>query len=216
MKSLSHLLAKNKEWAESVSRENPDFFHHLSNQQSPQYLWIGCSDSRVPANQITGLTPGEIFVHRNVANIVAETDFNVLTVMQYAVDVLKVKHIIICGHYGCGGVTAAMQRQRHGIIDNWLAGIRGIHRAFRDELEALDPKAALDRLCELNVLAQARHVARTTIVEDAWARGDELSIHAWIYRLDCGRITPLRNAIKQPLGDASSPFSNEFREIVKP
>jgi len=214
MESLRYLLEKNREWAESVTQEDPDFFHHLSNQQSPEYLWIGCSDSRVPANQITGLAPGEVFVHRNVANVVAETDFNVLAVIQYAVDVLKVKHIIVCGHYGCGGVAAAMQGQRHGIIDNWLAGIRGIRRAFRDELDALDPSAAIDRLCELNVLAQARHVARTTIVEDAWARGDKLSVHAWIYRLDCGRITPLINAITKPLGSASGPFSTEIREIT--
>ncbi len=215
MQTLSHLLAKNREWAESVTREDPGFFHHLSNQQSPEYLWIGCSDSRVPANQITGLAPGEVFVHRNVANVVAETDFNVLAVMQYAVDVLKVKHIIICGHYGCGGVIAAMQGQRHGIIDNWLAGIRGIRRAFREELDALDPQSAMDRLCELNVLAQARHVARTTIVEDAWARGEELSVHAWIYRLDCGRITPLANSIQCPLGRSSGPFSGEVREVLE-
>jgi len=216
MQSLNHLLAKNRVWAESVIREDSGFFNNLSNQQSPEYLWIGCSDSRVPANQITGLAPGEVFVHRNVANVVAETDFNVLAVMQYAVDVLKVKHIIVCGHYGCGGVAAAMHGQRHGIIDNWLAGIRGIRRAFREELDALDPPAAVDRLCELNVLAQARHVARTTIVEDAWARGDALSVHAWIYRLDCGLITPLANAIKGPLGKASGPFSAELFEVANP
>ncbi len=214
MESLKHLLEKNREWAESVTIEDPGFFNHLSNQQSPEYLWIGCSDSRVPANQITGLAPGEVFVHRNVANVVAETDFNVLAVLQYAVDVLKVKHVIVCGHYGCGGVAAAMEGQRHGIIDNWLAGIRGIRRAFRDELDALDPKAAIDRLCELNVLAQARHVARTTIVEDAWARGDQLSVHAWIYRLDCGRITPLAHAIKAPLGRESGPYSRELLQIT--
>lgn len=216
MDSLKHLLEKNREWAESVSRDDPGFFHHLSNQQSPEYLWIGCSDSRVPANQITGLAPGEVFVHRNVANVVAETDFNVLAVIQYAVEVLKVKHVIVCGHYGCGGVVAAMEGQRHGIIDNWLAGIRGIRRAFRDELDALEPLAAIDRLCELNVLAQARHVARTTIVEDAWARGESLSVHAWIYRLDCGRITPLVNAIKGPLGGESGPFSTETLRITDP
>lgn len=216
MQSLSHLLTKNRQWADSVSQEDPEFFNNLSNQQTPEYLWIGCADSRVPANQITGLAPGEVFVHRNVANVVAETDFNVLAVMQYAVDVLKVKHIIVCGHYGCGGVAAAMQGQRHGIIDNWLAGIRGIRRAFRDELDTLDPKEALDRLCELNVLAQARHVARTTILEDAWERGQQVAVHSWIYRLDCGRITPLINAITKPLGTASSPFSVELREITNP
>jgi len=215
MDALNHLLVNNRQWAESVSQTDPGFFEALSNQQSPEYLWIGCSDSRVPANQITGLAPGEVFVHRNVANVVAETDFNVLAVLQYAVDVLKVKHIIVCGHYGCGGVAAAMQGHRHGIIDNWLAGIRGIRRAFRKELEILDPKAAIDRLCELNVLAQARHVARTTILEDAWERGDRISVHAWIYRLDCGLITPLAEPIFQPLGGSSGPFSAEFLEIAK-
>ena len=216
MDTIEKLLTNNREWAESVTRADPGFFQQLSNQQSPEYLWIGCSDSRVPANQITGLAPGEVFVHRNVANVVAETDFNVLAVMQYAVDVLKVKHIIVCGHYGCGGVAAAMEGQRHGIIDNWLAGIRGIRRSFRDELDALDPLAAIDRLCELNVLAQARHVARTTILEDAWARGQDVAVHAWIYRLDCGRITPLGPAITEPLGTASGPFSVEFRDITDP
>jgi carbonic anhydrase len=209
MNSLPLLLENNRQWAESIADSDPAFFQKLANQQSPEYLWIGCSDSRVPANQITGLAPGEVFVHRNVANIVAETDFNVLAVLQYAVDVLKVRHIIVCGHYGCGGVKAALENYRHGMIDNWLAGIRGIRRSFRKELDALDPAAALDRLCELNVLAQARHVARTTIIEDAWFRGQEIAIHSWIYRLDCGRITPLCNAIKSPLGEAPGLFSRD-------
>jgi len=216
MHTLETLLTNNRQWAESVSKTDPGFFQNLTNQQSPEYLWIGCSDSRVPANQITGLAPGEVFVHRNVGNVVAETDFNVLTVIQYAVDVLKVKHIIVCGHYGCGGVTAAMENNRHGIIDNWLAGIRGIRRAFRDELDELDPQAALDRLCELNVLAQARHVARTSILEDAWVRGQPVAVHAWIYRLDCGIITPLGPAITRHLGDASGPFCREFRDSGNP
>ena len=216
MDSLKHLLEKNREWADSMTRADPGFFHHLSNQQSPQYLWIGCSDSRVPANQITGLAPGEVFVHRNVANVVAETDFNLLAVLQYAVDMLKVKHVIVCGHYGCGGIAAAMEGRRHGIIDNWLAGIRSIRRAFGDELDALEPAAANDRLCELNVMAQVRHLARTTIVEDAWARGETLSVHAWIYRLDCGRITPLHNAITSPLGRESGPFPPELGHLTGP
>jgi len=216
MHSLDTLLSNNRQWAESVKAADPRFFQKLTNQQSPEYLWIGCSDSRVPANQITGLAPGEIFVHRNVANVVAETDFNVLAVIQYAVDVLKVKHIIVCGHYGCGGVTAAMEGHRHGIIDNWLAGIRGFRRAFRDELDMLEPAAALDRLCELNVLAQARHVARTSILEDAWERGQPVAVHAWIYRLDCGIITPLGPSITEHLGSASGPFSQEFRDSVTP
>lgn len=196
---LDTLLANNRHWADTISASDPGFFARLANQQRPEYLWIGCSDSRVPANQITGLAPGEVFVHRNVANVVAETDFNVLAVLQYAVDVLKVRHIIICGHYGCGGVTAALENLRHGMIDNWLSGIRSIRRLHRNELDALPPEAAADRLCELNVLAQARHVAHTTILEDAWERGQEIAIHSWIYRLDNGLITPLAPAIHQPL-----------------
>ncbi|MBC8126578.1 MAG: carbonate dehydratase [Gloeobacteraceae cyanobacterium ES-bin-144] len=199
MKSLENLLKKNRDWAEYVNANDPDFFNNLANQQRPEYLWIGCSDSRVPANQITGLAPGEVFVHRNVANIVAETDFNVLAVIQYAVDVLKVRHIIICGHYGCGGVTAALENFRHGMIDNWLSGIRTIRRLHSRELDALPPEAAADRLCELNVLAQARHVAHTTILEDAWERGQEIAIHSWIYRLNCGIITPLAPSIRKPI-----------------
>ncbi len=199
MEALKHLLDNNRSWANSIIADDPDFFLKLSTQQNPEYLWIGCSDSRVPANQITGLAPGEIFVHRNVANIVAETDFNVLAVMQYAVDVLKVRHIIVCGHYGCGGVQAALENIRHGMIDNWLAGIRALSRQHRDELSALEPEAAVDRLCELNVLAQARHVAHTTILEDAWERDQEIWIHSWIYRLSNGLITSLAPAIHGPL-----------------
>lgn len=199
--TLRHLLANNRLWAETISAKEPAFFSKLANQQNPKYLWIGCSDSRVPANQITGLAPGEVFVHRNVANVVAETDFNVLAVIQYAVDVLKIRHIIVCGHYGCGGVKAAFENYRHGMIDNWLAGIRSLSRTHHKELESLDPEAAVNRLCELNVLAQARHVARTTIVEDAWMRGQEISIHSWIYGLDCGLITPLAPSMSAPLND---------------
>ncbi len=160
MERLNHLLENNRNWANAICANDPDFFAKLSTQQNPEYLWIGCSDSRVPANQITGLAPGEIFVHRNVANIVAETDFNVLAVIQYAVDVLKVRHIIVCGHYGCGGVRAALENFRHGMIDNWLAGVRSLAR-------------------------------RTTIIEDAWERGQQISIHSWIYRLSTGLITTL-------------------------
>jgi carbonic anhydrase len=196
---LDKLIHNNRVWAESINASDPDFFRKLANQQSPQYLWIGCSDSRVPANQITGLAPGEVFVHRNVGNVVAETDFNVLAVLQYAVDVLKVRHIIICGHYGCGGVTAALENFRHGMIDNWLSGIRSLRRLHRLELDALPPEAAADRLCELNVLAQARHVADTTILEDAWERGQKIAIHSWIYRLDTGLINPLAPPITRPI-----------------
>lgn len=199
MERLNHLLENNRVWAEGINASDPEFFRKLADQQNPEYLWIGCSDSRVPANQITGLAPGEIFVHRNVANIVAETDFNVLAVIQYAVDVLKVRHIIVCGHYGCGGVKAALENFRHGMIDNWLAGIRSLSRINRKELEPMEPEAAVDRLCELNVLAQARHVAHTTILEDAWERGQQISIHSWIYRLHTGLITPLREPVTAPL-----------------
>ncbi len=198
MDTLKHLLKNNADWAESILVDDPEFFHKLANQQHPEYLWIGCSDSRVPANQITGLAPGEVFVHRNVANIVAETDFNVLAVIQYAVDVLKVRHIIVCGHYGCGGVQAAYENFRHGMIDNWLAGIRSLSRVHKEELALLDHAAAVDRLCELNVLAQASHVANTSIVQDAWTRGQKIAIHSWIYGLQTGRITPLAASLHGP------------------
>ena len=196
---LDNLFSHNRAWAAQMERERPGFFTGLVKQQTPKYMWIGCSDSRVPANQITDLAPGEIFVHRNVANVVAETDFNILAVLQYAVDVIKVKHIIVCGHYGCGGVQAALENFRHGMIDNWLAPIRSLRRLYREELEQLSPTAALDRLCELNVLHQAKHVARTTILEDAWDRGQEIYIHSWIYRLDTGLISTLGPAIRGPL-----------------
>jgi carbonic anhydrase len=195
MDSIDKLIENNAIWAQKMRESDPEFFARLANQQKPRYLWVGCSDSRVPANQITGLPPGEVFVHRNVANVVQESDFNVLAVLQYAVDVLKVTDIIVCGHYGCGGVQAALENFRHGIIDNWLAPIRTLTRVHKDELNSLEDNLRLDRLCELNVLSQARHVARTTIVEDAWERGQGLAIHSWIYRLDQGILTPLRKPI---------------------
>lgn len=198
MESIEELIDNNVRWAEKMRKTDPDFFIRLAQQQNPKYFWIGCSDSRVPANQITGLPLGEVFVHRNVANVVQETDFNVLAVLQYAVDVLKVSNVIVCGHYGCGGVRAALENFRHGIIDNWLAPIRSLTRSHKDELAGLHEGAKLDRLCELNVLSQSRHVARTTIVEDAWERGQELAIHSWIYRLDQGILTPLRKPITSP------------------
>lgn len=195
MESLTHLLDNNRLWAESQIAMDPQFFSRLANQQSPDYLWIGCSDSRVPANQITGLAPGEIFVHRNVANVVVQTDFNMLSVLQFAVDVLKVKHVIVCGHYGCGGVRAALENQRHGIVDNWLRHIRNTARRAEGELAGLDHECAVDRLCELNVLSNAQNLARTTIIEDAWERGQMVDIHSWIYRLDTGRINVLADPI---------------------
>jgi carbonic anhydrase len=195
MSSLDHLLENNRVWAAARVAEDPEFFSRLVSQQTPEYLWIGCSDSRVPANQITGLDPGEIFVHRNVANVCVQTDFNMLSVLQFAVDVLKVKHVIVCGHYGCGGVKAALENQRHGLVDNWLRHVRNIARRREDELAVLSPADALDRLCEINVLSNAENVARTTIVEDAWERGQALQIHSWAYRLDTGRI----NVLDQPI-----------------
>ncbi|BCX49236.1 carbonic anhydrase [Haloferula helveola] len=198
MESLKVLLDNNEKWAAQRVAEDPEFFSRLAKQQAPEYLWIGCSDSRVPANQITGLAPGEVFVHRNIANVVVQTDMNVLSVMQFAVEVLKVKHIIVCGHYGCGGVKAALENQRHGLIDNWLRHIQNIARRREEELEGLDPAQALNRLCELNVQANAENVARTTIVQDAWDRGQQLDIHSWIYGLETGRLAPVSKAIQGP------------------
>lgn len=195
MGSLNHLLENNRHWAAAQVAEDPEFFARLARQQSPEYLWIGCSDSRVPANQITGLAPGEVFVHRNVANVVVQTDFNMLSVLQFAVDVLKVKHVLVVGHYGCGGVRAALENQRHGLVDNWLRHIRNTARRNEAELDGLEHEAAMDRLCELNVLKNAENVARTTIIEDAWERGQPVEIHSWIYRLDTGRISVLNNPI---------------------
>ena len=191
METLPDLFENNRRWAESQVAKDPDFFERLVKQQTPRYLWIGCSDSRVPANQITGLQPGEVFVHRNVANVVVQTDFSLLSVLQYAVEVLKVEHVIVCGHYGCGGVRAALEDQRNGLIDNWLRHIQDVARRRDDELGALDSAARFDRLCELNVIAQAQNLARTTIVQDAWSRGQGLDVHSWIYRLTDGRLESL-------------------------
>jgi carbonic anhydrase len=199
VESLENLLENNRRWAATRLAEDPEFFSRLVNQQSPEYLWIGCSDSRVPANQITGLAPGEVFVHRNVANVVVQTDMNLLSVLQFAVDVLKVKHVIVCGHYGCGGVKAALEGQRVGVVDNWLRHIRNIARRRSHELEGLGPLDAVDRLCELNVLANADNVARTTILEYAWERGQKVDVHSWIYSLDTGHIEVLAEPISAPL-----------------
>jgi len=199
MKRLTHLFENNNTWAAGLLKQNPQFFAELSEQQSPEYLWIGCSDSRVPANQIAGLAPGEVFVHRNVANVVVQTDMNLLSVLQFAVDILKVKHVIVCGHYGCGGVKAALGTERFGVVDNWLRHIRNIARRRSDELAGLDPLKAVDRLCELNVLANADNVARTTILEYAWERGQKVDVHSWIYSLDTGRISVLGSPISAPL-----------------
>ncbi|MGB0776245.1 MAG: carbonate dehydratase [Akkermansiaceae bacterium] len=195
MKSLSDLFDSNRKWAAERAQEDPGFFERLAKLQSPKYLWIGCSDSRVPANQITGLNPGEVFVHRNVANVVVQTDFNLLSVVQYAVEVLKVEHVIVCGHYGCGGVRAALENQRNGLIDNWLRHIQGVARRRIDELEAVPEENRLDKLCELNVTAQAENLSRTTILQDAWDRGQKIDVHSWIYRLDNGLLSSLADPI---------------------
>jgi carbonic anhydrase len=186
MKTLKHLMDRNASWADAMKRDDPEFFKRLTSQQAPEYLWIGCSDSRVPANQIVDLPPGEVFVHRNIANIVVHTDLNCLSVIQHAVDVLEVKHIIICGHYGCGGIQAAMDDQQHGLIDNWLRHIDDVERFHADELDGLDHQQRYDRLCELNVIEQVMNVCKTTIVQNAWRRGAELSVHGWIYNLANG------------------------------
>jgi carbonic anhydrase len=183
---LQILLGRNRSWADKVTREDPTFFSELAKQQEPGYLWIGCSDSRVPANQILGLLPGEIFVHRNVANVVVHSDLNCLSVIQFAVDVLKVRHIIVCGHYGCGGVAAALRNQKLGLVDNWLRHIQDVRNRNADELQRLPTEQQVSRLCELNVLEQVTNVSQTTIVQDAWARGQELVVHGLVYGLHDG------------------------------
>ncbi|HEY3729765.1 MAG TPA: carbonate dehydratase [Steroidobacteraceae bacterium] len=191
-KALDSLLASNRQWAAGLTGSDPQYFAHLAQQQLPQYLWIGCSDSRVPANQILGLMPGEIFVHRNVANVVVHSDLNCLSVIQYALDVLKVRDIIVCGHYGCGGVTAALRDQKLGLIDNWLRHVQDVRDRHLSELTAAaTPEAQLRRLCELNVLAQTVHVGETTLVQDAWRRGQPVSVHGLIYGLDDGILRHL-------------------------
>jgi carbonic anhydrase len=196
MKSLDNLLARNRAWAEKIKAADPDFFNLLSQQQLPEYLWIGCSDSRVPANQIVGMMPGELFVHRNVANVVVHTDLNCLSVIQYAVDVLNVKHIIVCGHYGCGGVRAALEDSKHGLIDNWLRHVQDVKHQHEASLAALDDDdERLRRLCELNVIEQVLNVSRTTIVQNAWERGQELAVHGWIYALEDGLLRELEMCV---------------------
>jgi carbonic anhydrase len=196
MSELSHLFTKNRAWAESIKAAQPGFFAELAQQQSPEYLWIGCSDSRVPANQITGLAPGEVFVHRNIANVVVHTDFNCLSVMEFAVNVLKVKHIMVVGHYGCSGVRAALDDRRIGIATNWLRNIQDVahkHANILDYIDDPDKRAA--RLCELNAIEQAVNVCHTTIVREAWERGQELCVHAWVYGIGDGLLRDLNVSI---------------------
>lgn len=196
MSELDFLVERNHQWAERIKQEDPDFFKKLSAQQTPEYLWIGCSDSRVPANQVVDLMPGELFVHRNVANVVVHTDLNCLSVMLYAVNVLKVKHIIVCGHYGCGGVMAAMENKSVGIVDPWLRNIRDVYYANKAKFDGIESqRERADLLCELNVQAQVDHVAQTTVVQDAWRRGQPLSIHGWIYGIHDGLVRKVTSVI---------------------
>jgi carbonic anhydrase len=192
MNALTDLFDNNRAWAAQIVKEQPDFFDQLSKQHNPEYLWIGCSDSRVPANEIINLPPGEVFVHRNIANVVVHTDLNCLSVIQFAVEVLRVKHIIVCGHYGCGGIKASMEPVVHGLIDNWLRHIRDVYRFHREELDSIeDSELRKDRLCELNVIEQVANVCNTTIVQDAWEFDQDLTVHGWIYSLEDGLLHDL-------------------------
>jgi len=196
MESLTQLFAQNKTWAENIRRRDPEFFSKLSQQQSPTYLWIGCSDSRVPANEIVGLLPGELFVHRNVANVVVHTDLNCLSVIQFAVDLLKVKHIMVVGHYGCSGVRVALRCERVGLADNWLRHVQDVSEKHECRLGVLPHEGArADRLCELNVIEQVAHVCQTSIVQDAWTRGQPLTVHGWIYGLKDGLLRDLNTSV---------------------
>ncbi len=213
MNKLNHLLQNNRRWADEIKEKNPDFFETLSKQQSPEYLWIGCSDSRVPANEIVNLLPGELFVHRNVSNIVVHTDLNCLSVIQFAVDVLKVKHIIVCGHYGCGGVRAALENSRLGLIDNWLRHIQDIqkkHQTIVETAGAADKQ--VDCLCELNVIEQVLNVSETTVVREAWARGESVTIHGWIYGLRDGIVRDLNISISNA-DNIQNIFSDAVRNV---
>jgi len=199
MRVLKSIFDENRKWAENTQKSNPEFFSNLSKQQKPEYLWIGCSDSRVPANTITGLPPGDIFVHRNIANVVIHTDLNCLSVLQYAVDVLKIKHIIVCGHYGCGGIKAAMGNKPYGLIDNWLRHIKDIYRNHEAKLNAItDEQKKFNLLCELNVIEQVANVCHTTIVQNAWQLGQQLAVHGWIYGIDDGILRDLDVCITGP------------------
>lgn len=193
MCELDHLFQNNRDWSDRIKENDPTFFQRLSKQQKPEYLWIGCSDSRVPANQIVGLDPGTVFVHRNIANVVVHTDFNCLSVLHYAVEVLKVKHVLVVGHYGCGGVAASLEQEDHGMIDNWLMHIRDVYKTHRDYVDGAESeKDRVNRLCECNVIEQVNNVAQTTTVKSAWRRGQQLSIHGWVYSLENGLAKDLK------------------------
>jgi carbonic anhydrase len=212
-RTLSHLFDSNRAWAERIRKQDPEFFTKLSRQQSPSYLWIGCSDSRVPANEIVGLLPGEMFVHRNVANIVVHTDLNCLSVMQFAVDILKIGHIIVCGHYGCSGVQTTFRRHRIGLSDNWLRHVEDVRDKHHDCLARVGGETqAIDRLCELNVIEQVANVCQTTIVRDAWERGQELTVHGWVYGLKDGLLRDLNTTVGGP-GDAAEAYQTAIAAL---
>ena len=199
MSTLSHLFENNRAWSERIRRSDPDFFARLSRQQKPKYLWIGCADSRVPANEIVGLLPGELFVHRNIANVVVHSDLNCLSAMQFAVEVLRVEHIIVCGHYGCSGVSAALQDHRVGLADNWLRHLHDVHSKHNARVDRIrDLTERIDRLCELNVIEQVGNVCQTTVVRDAWDRGQELAVHGWVYGLTDGLVRDLGTTAANP------------------
>ena len=199
MHVLKKIFNQNQKWAERIKATDPNFFVDLSRQQNPEYLWIGCLDSRVPANQIVDMPPGQIFVHRNIANLVVHTDLNCLSVIQFAVDVLKVKHIIVCGHYGCGGIQAAMEDKEHGLIDNWLHHIKDIYRIHQTKIDAIQNEIEkINLLCELNVVEQVTNVCQTTIVQRAWKAGQELAVHGWIYNIEDGILKDLNVRVTSP------------------
>jgi carbonic anhydrase len=199
MHPLSHLFENNRAWSERIRRSDPEFFATLARQQRPRYLWIGCADSRVPANEIVGLLPGELFVHRNIANVVVHSDLNCLSVMQFAVDVLEIEHIIVCGHYGCSGVAAALQDRRVGLADNWLRHVQDVHAKHGARVAAIhDVPQRIDRLCELNVIEQVANVCQATVVQDAWARGQALAVHGWAYGLKDGLVRDLSTTVAGP------------------
>jgi len=213
MSDLKQLLENNRNWSASIKEKDPDFFPSLSKQQGPKYLWIGCSDSRVPANEIVGLLPGELFVHRNVANVVVHTDLNCLSVIQYAIDVLKVEHIIVCGHYGCGGVSSATREDELGLIDNWLRHVNDVqirHSAYINQLE--NESDVNKRMCELNVIEQVVNVCKTSLVGEAWSRNQNLSIHGWIYSLEDGLVKDLGISVNSK-NKLKSTYDNSIRNI---
>ena len=211
---LEHLLENNRRWAKDTAQRDPEFFRNLARIQNPEVLWIGCADSRVPANEILGLLPGDVFVHRNVANIVVHSDLNCLSVVQYAIDVLKIKHVIICGHLGCGGVRAAVENQQNGLIDNWLRHVQDLMRVYDRYLRDLDIEQKSQVMCRINALAQALNVAETTVLAGAWERGQEVNVHAWVYSLDNGLVEDLGVPLSGP-ENARAKVDSKIREILR-